>query len=55
LDEGGMCLRKFSLRPIYEEILNIKYVINEVTFVHVYKERNRTADLLSKEGLQDGS
>lgn len=38
-------------RPIYEEILNLKAVINEVSFMHVYREMNCLADSLSKEGL----
>jgi len=45
-------MQKLHLRPIYEEVLNIKINFNEVSFCHVDIERNILADALSKEGLQ---
>jgi hypothetical protein len=39
------------LRPIIEEIMNIKNTFVDVSFMHVYRERNMTIDYLSKEGL----
>lgn len=49
--KGERKLENFNLRPIFKEILNIKNEIADF-FMLVYRERKRTADLLSKEGLQ---
>ena len=40
------------LIPILEEILLLKQHFNKLTFTHIYRERNRVADRLSKEALQ---
>lgn len=48
--KGERKLENFNLRP-FKEILNIKNEIADF-FMLVYRERKRTADLLSKEGLQ---
>jgi hypothetical protein len=49
--KGKRALDYFLIRPIYEEILNIKYSIADVSFVHVYKEISMTTNLLPKEEL----
>jgi ribonuclease HI len=49
---GGVnILEKKLLRPIFEEVQNLKAVFNCASFHHVYIERNELADGLSKAGL----
>lgn len=45
-------MHDFHLRPIYQEVLNLKSYIDKVSFYHVYRERNMLADSMSKAGLQ---
>ena len=40
------------LYPILEEVLLLKQHFNKISFIHVYRERNRVADRLSKEAMQ---
>ena len=40
------------LLPILEEILLLKLHFNYLAFNHIFRERNRVADRLSKEALQ---
>ena len=37
-------MENLTLKPISEEILNLKDEINEVSFLHVYREKNCLAD-----------
>ena len=37
------------LIPILEEVIHLKQQFNHISFTHVYRERNRVADQLSKE------
>jgi len=37
--KGITTLGNFHLSPIYDDIINIKKVINKVTFMHVFKEK----------------
>ena len=37
------------LLPIVEEVFRIKQQLNHISFTHVYRERNRVADQLSKQ------
>jgi ribonuclease HI len=46
------CLENFLLQPVRDEILAIKSSFVSLSFQHVYREGNRLADNLSKEGLQ---
>jgi hypothetical protein len=48
---GVYSLENFMLQPIYEENTNLKVAINEISFIHVYREQNMMADSLSKDGL----
>jgi hypothetical protein len=50
--KGIAIVRNFQLRPLFYEIINIKNSINEVTFLHVYRERKILVDSLSKLGVQ---
>ena len=40
------------LLPILEEVLLLKHHFNTISFTHVFRERNRVADRLSKEATQ---
>ena len=40
------------LLPILEEVIRIKQQFDHISFTHVYRERNRVADQLSKEATQ---
>jgi len=40
------------LRPIYEQIQRLKDLFNNISFHHVYREKNEVADRFSKDGLQ---
>ena len=39
------------LRPLYEDILRYIGSLQDISFTHVYKERNTTAGTLSKMGV----
>lgn len=38
--------------PILEEILQIKQAFNNISYCHIYRERNHEANFLSKEGAR---
>lgn len=40
------------LSPLLEEIKALKRSFNAFSLCHIYRERNVSADMLSKEGLQ---
>ena len=40
------------LLPILEEVIRLKQSFNQITFSHVYRERNVMVDQLSKEATQ---
>lgn len=47
-------MENINLRIIFEGVQNFSIVIPSVNFVHVYRERNKWENKLSKEGLQVG-
>lgn len=44
--------QNYLLRPLLEEIQNLKSFFNVFTIEHIYRDRNEAADRLSKDGLQ---
>jgi len=44
----------FTLQPLFHDILNIKSAFSHIAFVHVYRDRNKEADRLSKKGVGTG-
>ena len=40
------------LLPILKEVIRLKQQFNHISFTHVYRERNRVADQLSKDATQ---
>ena len=44
--------RHFLLLPLLQEIRRLKSFFTQISVVHIYRERNQQADILSKEGLQ---
>lgn len=44
--------QNYSLLPLLEEIQQLKLSFNTFSSHHIYRERNKDADKLSKEGLQ---
>jgi len=44
--------QNYLLKPLLEEIQNLKLIFNMFTIDHIYRDRNEAADRLSKEGLQ---
>jgi ribonuclease HI len=40
------------LVPIYEEVMRLINLFDTISFTHLYRERNRLADMLSKEASQ---
>lgn len=49
---GQSRCHSYMLRPLLEEIMSLKSSFNVFSIGHIYRERNGTADTLSKEGLQ---
>nr|QHR87972.1 hypothetical protein Q903MT_gene1984 [Picea sitchensis] len=48
---GRNQLENLLLQPVLDELLAIKSSLTEVTLKHIYRERNRLADELSKGGF----
>jgi ribonuclease HI len=40
------------LLPLHEDVLRIKSLFDNISFSHIYRERNQLADRLSKEAMQ---
>lgn len=49
---GQSRCQNYILRPLLEEILNLKLSFIVFSLCHIYRERNNSGDKLSKEGLQ---
>lgn len=49
---GQSRCQNYILRPLLEEIQNLKFSFNVFSLCHIYREHNEAADKLSKEGLQ---
>lgn len=49
---GKYRCQNYMLRPLLEEIQNLKFHFNVFSIDHIYRDRNEEADRLSKEGLQ---
>jgi ribonuclease HI len=45
-------LRNFILQPVLEKVLRLMQAIAQISFHHIFREMNRVADGLSKEGVQ---
>lgn len=49
---GKSRCQNYLLRPLLEEILNLKLSCNVFSIEHIYRDRNEEANKLSKDGLQ---
>lgn len=50
---GRYKVRAAHLRPLYAEVMALSGRFDRVTFEHVPRERNREADRLANEGVDD--
>jgi ribonuclease HI len=44
-------LRNFTLQPLFQDIWSLQSVFTHISFAHIYRDSNGTADSLSKEGI----
>lgn len=49
---GQSTCKNYMLKPLLKEIQALKISFNSFFLCHIYRERNESADKLSKEGLQ---
>ena len=49
---GTQQCRNFILLPLLKEIRRLKSFFSEISVIHIYRERNQQADILSKEDAQ---
>ena len=50
--KGNQRCNILRLRPLLEQVIQLKSLFDLISFTHVYKERNSSANRLSKEGAQ---
>lgn len=46
-----IAVRNFTLHPLYDEVLNLLTYFSHTSLSHIYRDRNRLADGLSKAGV----
>jgi hypothetical protein len=44
-------LRNFTLQPLFYDVQNLLTSFSHISLSHIYRDRNRIADGLSKDGL----